>query len=433
MVSAPQAFSALLYPNLRALYYPHHELFRACAGSARGPGPAKRQDRHHELCRNRRPRPWLCAATASSRSARRAPCRPWIGPRTQTIDLHGMLAIPGLIEGHGHFLGIGEYRLGLDLRDARTWDDIVAQVARAAKEARPGEWIVGRGWHQSKWDRPPEPNVEGFPLHASLERGLAQQPRDADARQRARGFRQREGDGSRRHHAGTRPTPRAARSSRTSRATLPGCCAKPPKAWRRAPGRAGATPAQPRRARPNCAASSSSPPMSASPKASPASRTRAPRSIRWTSSAQWRATIELRLRLWVMVSGPNEQLAANLDRYRTIGDGDEPSHRARHQALYGRRAGLARRLAAGTVHRQAGQQRPQHRRSRRDPQRPPNSQLQHGYQLCVHAIGDRANRETLDIYEQAFRANADAKDLRWRIEHAQHLSAATFRASASSA
>ena len=50
--------------------------------------------------------------------------------------------------------------------------------------------------------------------------------------------------------------------------------------------------------------------------------------------------------------------------------------------------------------------------------------MAHGFQLCVHAIGDRANRETLDIYEQAFRANPDKQDLRWRIEHAQHLSAA---------
>ena len=50
--------------------------------------------------------------------------------------------------------------------------------------------------------------------------------------------------------------------------------------------------------------------------------------------------------------------------------------------------------------------------------------IQHGYQLCVHAIGDRANRETLDIYERIFQAHPDQKDLRWRIEHAQHLSAA---------
>ena len=93
----------------------------------------------------------------------------WIGPRTQVIDLHGQLAIPGFIEGHGHFTGVGEYRLGLDLREARTWDQIVAQVARAAQQAKPGEWILGRGWHQEKWDHAPNPNVEGFPLHASLD------------------------------------------------------------------------------------------------------------------------------------------------------------------------------------------------------------------------------------------------------------------------
>jgi predicted amidohydrolase YtcJ len=100
----------------------------------------------------------------------------WIGPRTQVIDLHGMLAIPGFIEGHGHFTGIGEFRQGLDLREARTWDDIVAQVARAVKQAKPGEWIIGRGWHQSKWDRAPQPNVEGFPLHESLDRASPDNP-----------------------------------------------------------------------------------------------------------------------------------------------------------------------------------------------------------------------------------------------------------------
>src|SRR5215472_2472144 len=66
----------------------------------------------------------------------------WIGPNTKVIDLHGMLAIPGFIEGHGHFTGVGEFRMGLDLREARTWDDIVAQVGRAAKQAKPGEWII---------------------------------------------------------------------------------------------------------------------------------------------------------------------------------------------------------------------------------------------------------------------------------------------------
>ena len=47
--------------------------------------------------------------------------------------------------------------------------------------------------------------------------------------------------------------------------------------------------------------------------------------------------------------------------------------------------------------------------------------IRHGFQLCVHAIGDRGNRETLDIYQRAFEANPDKIDLRWRIEHSQHI------------
>ncbi len=50
--------------------------------------------------------------------------------------------------------------------------------------------------------------------------------------------------------------------------------------------------------------------------------------------------------------------------------------------------------------------------------------IENGWQVATHAIGDRGNRETLDLYAEAFRANPDKKDLRWRIEHAQHLSPA---------
>ena len=126
-------------------------------------------------------------------SARERPRRRRVDrPQTRTIDLHGMLAIPGFIEGHGHFTGIGEFRHGPGLARGPPWDDIVAQVARAAAQARPGEWIVGRGWHQSKWDRPPEPNVEGFPLHESLDQVGAPQPGPAHPRQRPRRIRQRQ-------------------------------------------------------------------------------------------------------------------------------------------------------------------------------------------------------------------------------------------------
>jgi predicted amidohydrolase YtcJ len=45
----------------------------------------------------------------------------------------------------------------------------------------------------------------------------------------------------------------------------------------------------------------------------------------------------------------------------------------------------------------------------------------HGFQVNTHAIGDRANREVLDMYQRTFEANPEKSDLRWRIEHAQHL------------
>jgi predicted amidohydrolase YtcJ len=47
--------------------------------------------------------------------------------------------------------------------------------------------------------------------------------------------------------------------------------------------------------------------------------------------------------------------------------------------------------------------------------------IQHGFQLNTHAIGDRGNREILDVYARILAENPSARDLRWRIEHAQHL------------
>jgi predicted amidohydrolase YtcJ len=91
-----------------------------------------------------------------------------IGPQTRVIELEGKLLIPGFIEGHGHFLSLGETRMGLDLSKARSWDEIVRLVAGAARKLPAGAWVIGRGWHQEKWDSPPEPNVGGYPVHNAL-------------------------------------------------------------------------------------------------------------------------------------------------------------------------------------------------------------------------------------------------------------------------
>ncbi|WP_430467455.1 amidohydrolase [Winogradskyella ouciana] len=88
--------------------------------------------------------------------------------QTKLIDLKGKTMTPGLIEGHGHFMGLGYNELNLDLMNTTSYQAIVDAVAERVKTAQPGEWIVGRGWHQSKWDSMPAETVHGFQTHHLL-------------------------------------------------------------------------------------------------------------------------------------------------------------------------------------------------------------------------------------------------------------------------
>ncbi|MDE0063824.1 MAG: amidohydrolase [Gammaproteobacteria bacterium] len=100
----------------------------------------------------------------------------YIGPETKVIELHGRLVLPGFIEGHGHFLGLGRAREILDFTAASGWEEIVSQVAAAAAAAEPGDWIFGRGWHQEKWSSAPLPDVDGMPVNAGLNAIAANNP-----------------------------------------------------------------------------------------------------------------------------------------------------------------------------------------------------------------------------------------------------------------
>ncbi len=91
-----------------------------------------------------------------------------IGPNTKVLDLKGATMTPGLIEGHGHFMGLGYAKMRLDLNTVANYGELVAMVAGAVKEAEPGEWILGRGWHQSKWEPDPKTLVKGFQTHDKL-------------------------------------------------------------------------------------------------------------------------------------------------------------------------------------------------------------------------------------------------------------------------
>jgi predicted amidohydrolase YtcJ len=91
------------------------------------------------------------------------------GPATRRIDLQGKLAIPGLIEGHGHFFGLGQSKMSLNLATVENWDNVVAMVDASTRDIAAGSWIVGGGWHQEKWNKAPVPAVMGMPTHASLD------------------------------------------------------------------------------------------------------------------------------------------------------------------------------------------------------------------------------------------------------------------------
>src|SRR5262249_13288687 len=102
--------------------------------------------------------------------------QPYIGASTKVIDLKGALATPGFIDAHVHFTGVGDAAKNLKLATAKNWDEIVRMVGEAAQKAKPGEWILGRGWHQEKWSETPSPNVEGFPLHDALSKAAPNNP-----------------------------------------------------------------------------------------------------------------------------------------------------------------------------------------------------------------------------------------------------------------
>ncbi len=100
----------------------------------------------------------------------------WIGRDTRVIDLKGCLAMPGFIDSHAHLIDLGETKIDLDLAHAKTWDEIVTIVKEAAQKTPAGKWIIGRGWHQGLWERPPADNVEGYPHHAALSRAVPDNP-----------------------------------------------------------------------------------------------------------------------------------------------------------------------------------------------------------------------------------------------------------------
>ncbi|HZR23367.1 MAG TPA: amidohydrolase [Vicinamibacterales bacterium] len=348
----------------------------------------------------------------------------YIGPNTKVIDLRGALATPGLIDAHVHFTRVGEAARNLKLATARDWDDIVRMVGDAAKTAKPGEWILGNGWHQEKWSHPPSPNVEGFPLHDALSRVSPNNPVWLTHASGHAGF----ANAKAMQLAGvTKATadPNGGKILKDANGNPSGLFnerAQTLIAEALARDLARRTPAQVEAdlrtvidlaARESLSKGLTTVTDAGSPPA--------------TIEVMKRVVDEkqLPLRVWMMLRETPDKLAVDMPKYRVVNYGDKrftvrAIKRAIDGALGSRGAWMLEpyedlKTTSGM-----------NTDTLEDVSKSAELAFINNYQVCVHAIGDRGNHETLDIYEETFKRhpNVDSKSLRWRIEHAQHLSAA---------
>ncbi len=92
------------------------------------------------------------------------------GPRTRSVDLAGGSVVPGLSDAHVHVEGIGQAAESLSLVGAGSLQEALDRVAARARSMPAGEWLLGRGWDQNDW---PE---KRFPTAAELDRAAADRP-----------------------------------------------------------------------------------------------------------------------------------------------------------------------------------------------------------------------------------------------------------------
>ncbi|MCC7243549.1 MAG: amidohydrolase [Acidobacteria bacterium] len=345
----------------------------------------------------------------------------YVGPSTEVIDLAGQTAIPGFIEGHGHFMGVGQARMVLDLMDTTSFEQIVAQVAEAVKTAKPGEWILGRGWHQEKWTTTPSPNVEGFPYHDALSKVSPDNPVLLEHASGHAAF----ANAKAMELAGVTartPSPpggdilkdRSGRPIGVFRERAAGLVDQALGAWRSAK-----TPAE------RMADARRQIELATEEAFSKGVTSFQDAGVNFDTVALYKQVAgegQLGIRLWVMVRDTNEHLREHLAAEKVVGMAD---HHLTVAAIKVTADGALGSRGAWMLEPYTDS--PGSTGLNTTPianiEEAAAIAMDTGTQLGIHAIGDRANREVLNVYEAAFKAHPDQSDLRWRIEHAQHLSA----------
>tara|TARA_R110002012_G_scaffold321930_1_gene552438 strand:- start:19966 stop:21693 length:1728 start_codon:yes stop_codon:yes gene_type:complete len=338
--------------------------------------------------------------------------------QTQDLDLQGKTMTPGLIEGHGHFMGLGYNELQLDLMNTSSYQDIIDAVAERVKTAKPGEWIVGRGWHQSKWDSIPSDNVMGFQTHYRLS---AVSPDNPVYLSHASG------------HAGF---------ANAKAMEIAGLQIVNPEGFKSYEIEGGEV----------IVDKSGRPTGIFNERAQSLIGQHIPQKTAETNTQAFNLAVEacykngitsfhdagigretislydemkakdnMGIRMYAMLTGWDEEL---LKEWYSKGPKVDPDHRFTIRSVKLNCDGALGARGAWLL--EPYTDRPDHFGHETLPmefvEETALNGLQHGFQVCAHAIGDRANREILDRYETALNeASKLGTDHRFRIEHAQHL------------
>ncbi|MEM9325635.1 MAG: amidohydrolase [Bacteroidota bacterium] len=338
----------------------------------------------------------------------------YIGEDTRQMDLEGKVVYPGFIEGHAHIMGVGQNLINVDLREVKSYSELVDAVAERAAETPEGEWIVGRGWHQDKWTSSPESIVNGFPTHDALSEAVPDHPvwlKHASG------------------HAGL-ANAKAMEMAAIDASTpdpdggeiFKGLSGQPTGIFNEtAQGSiTGVIPAETKERRQRVFSL-----------ALEACRQHGLTGFHQAGSGpldievfkEFKEAGDLSLRLHVMLSGRNEGLLQEYFESGPVIDTVDQLLNIRAVKLYSdgalgsRGAWLLEEYsdAPGVFgHNVTPMERIEDVTMRA---------AEAGFQVCTHAIGDRGNREVLDIYQRAMEAFPSIRDdHRFRIEHAQHIS-----------
>jgi len=99
-----------------------------------------------------------------------AEARTLVNASTSVIDLHGATVVPGIVDAHAHLLGLGNRLQRVNVAGSTSSDEVIERVKAWSKDVKPGAWILGRGWDQNRW------TSKEFPTHDALSRAFPNNP-----------------------------------------------------------------------------------------------------------------------------------------------------------------------------------------------------------------------------------------------------------------